>query len=52
MKKTLCILAVMAMAAGLFSCEAETNVQETETFFESMDQNAIEGKKSNSDDRE
>lgn len=53
MKKTLSILAMAVFTLGLFSCEAETDVAETETLFESIeDQDSTTGNTSNdSDDR-
>ena len=45
MKKVFGIVAVAVFSLGLFSCEAETNVEETEALFETLDvdQNANEG---------
>ena len=55
MKKVLCFCAVALLTLGLFSCEAETNVQDTEAMVQSLkvdiDQQATEGGQSNSDDR-
>ncbi|WP_190808965.1 hypothetical protein [Flagellimonas sp. S3867] len=51
MKKTLSILAVAVMTLGLFSCEAETDVAETENLFESIgDQDSTTGNNSGQDD--
>ena len=45
MKKVFSIVAVALLSIGLFSCEAETNVEETEALFETLDVdgNATEG---------
>ena len=45
MKKVFGILAVAVFSMGLFSCEAETNVEETESLFETLkvDGNAVDG---------
>lgn len=52
MKKTLSILAIAVMSLGLFSCEAESDVNETEALFETLeDQNANTGNNSTDDDR-
>ncbi|MEM9363327.1 MAG: hypothetical protein AAGA43_11855 [Bacteroidota bacterium] len=37
MKKVFGIVAVAVFSLGLFSCEAETNVEETEALFETLD---------------
>ncbi len=42
MKKTLSILAIMVFTVGLFSCEADTNIEETEALFD-VEQNATDG---------
>ncbi len=53
MRKVVSIFAVAVMTMGLFSCEAETNVSETEALFEGLDdQDATEGNKSQDDDRQ
>jgi len=52
MKKTLSILAIAVMTFGMFSCEAETDVQETENLMAELeDQDASEGNSSSPDDR-
>ncbi|MEX0313616.1 MAG: hypothetical protein AB3N18_05525 [Allomuricauda sp.] len=56
MKKTLSILAITVFTLGLFSsCEAETDVAETESLFETIDKDATlkanTGGSSNDDDR-
>ena len=44
MKKLLSILAVALLTVGFYSCEAETDVQDTEAMFEqlTLDQNATD----------
>jgi len=44
MKKVLSILAVALLTVGFYSCEAETDVQDTEAMFEQLtvDQNATD----------
>ena len=39
MKKVLSILAVITLTIGLFSCEADSNIEETEALFD-VEQNA------------
>ncbi|AWX46342.1 hypothetical protein HME9304_03375 [Flagellimonas maritima] len=57
MKKTLSIFAIALMTIGMFSCEAENDVQETESLFETLDVSAdgspqpVDGDDSNDDDR-
>ncbi|PRX54540.1 hypothetical protein [Flagellimonas meridianipacifica] len=45
MKKVFGIVAVAVFSLGMFSCESETNVQETEALFETLkvDVNSGEG---------
>ncbi|UBZ14066.1 hypothetical protein LDL77_19570 [Flagellimonas marinaquae] len=45
MKKLFSILAVALLTVGFYSCEAETDVQDTEAMFEqlTLDQNATDG---------
>ncbi len=51
MKKTLSILAVALMTLGMFSCEAETDVSETEALMAQLeDQEANTGNSSSQDD--
>lgn len=51
MKKTLSILAIAVMTFGMFSCEAETDVQETENLMAELeDQDANTGNSSSQDD--
>ncbi|WP_165819380.1 hypothetical protein [Flagellimonas aquimarina] len=52
MRKTLSILAIAVMTFGMFSCEAETDVQETENLMASLeDQDSTDSDSSNPDDR-
>lgn len=52
MKKTLSILAIAVMTLGMFSCEAEADVQETENLMAELeDQDSTDNSASNSDDR-
>ena len=53
MKKVFGILAVAVFSMGLFSCEAETNVEETESLFETLkvDGNSVEGDSGVEDNR-
>jgi len=43
MKKVLSILAVALLTLGITSCEAESNIQDTEALFQQLDQNATDG---------
>lgn len=51
MRKVLSILALALLTVGFYSCEAETDIQDTEALFEQMDQNATDGTQSDDDDR-
>lgn len=51
MRKLLSILALALLTVGFYSCEAETDIQDTEALFEQMDQNATDGQHSHDDDR-
>lgn len=51
MRKVVSIFAVVVMTMGLFSCEAESDVSETEALFETLDQDSSTGKQNGSDDR-
>ncbi len=51
MKKALSILAVMVFSIGLFSCEADTNIEETEALFD-VEQNANDNTGSSSGNRD
>ena len=43
MKKVMSILALALLTIGISSCEADTNIQDTEALFEQLDQNATDG---------
>lgn len=45
MRKVLSILALALLTVGFYSCEAETDVQDTEAMFQQLqvDQNATDG---------
>lgn len=45
MRKVLSILALALLTVGFYSCEAETDVQDTEAMFKQLqvDQNATDG---------
>ncbi|GLU44534.1 hypothetical protein [Allomuricauda sp. NBRC 101325] len=53
MKKVFTILALALMTVGFYSCEAETDVQDTEAMFEQLtiDQNATDDDDVSPDDR-
>ena len=53
MKKLFSILALAVFTFGLFSCEAETNVEETESLFETIDakSSSVDGDNGESDPR-
>ncbi|WP_421809556.1 hypothetical protein [Flagellimonas sp.] len=55
MKKLLSIFAIALLTTGLFSCEAETDVQDTEAMVKSIsvdiDQSATDGKQSDQEER-
>ncbi len=53
MKKVLTILTLALMTVGFYSCEAETDVQETEAMFEqlTLNQNATDGEDTEVDGR-
>jgi len=46
MKKVLSILALAMFTIGISSCEADTNIQDTEALFVQLDQNATDGQDS------
>jgi len=46
MKKVLSILALAMLTIGITSCEADTNIQDTEALFVQLDQNATDGQDS------
>ncbi|WP_437395220.1 hypothetical protein [Flagellimonas lutimaris] len=53
MKKVLSILALALLTVGFYSCETETDVQETEAMFQQLqvDQNATDGEDLDPDGR-
>lgn len=53
MRKVLSILAMALLTVGFYSCEAETDVQDTEAMFEqlTLDQNATDDEDINPDGR-
>ncbi|WP_209400026.1 hypothetical protein [Pseudozobellia sp. WGM2] len=52
MKKVASIFAVVVMAIGMFSCEAETNLEETEAVYKLNVDAATDGDDVRQDDRE
>ena len=52
MKKVLSILALALLTLGFASCEADTNVQDTEALFQALDQNATDGTSSDVEERD
>ncbi|MEO2052856.1 MAG: hypothetical protein ABGX00_13950 [Allomuricauda sp.] len=54
MRKVLSILALALLTVGFYSCEAETDVQDTEAMFKQLqvDQNAVDGDELPPDGRE
>ena len=51
MRKALSILALALLTVGFYSCDSETDIQETEALFQQLDQNATDGAESDNDDR-
>lgn len=51
MKKVLSILTLALLTIGISSCEADTNIQDTEALFVQLDQNAGDGTKSEVEER-
>ncbi|QLG43819.1 hypothetical protein [Costertonia aggregata] len=51
MKKAVSILALALLSIGLFSCEAENNVDETQALYE-LDTNATDGEITEDAERE
>ena len=53
MKKVFSILALALLTTGFYSCETETDVQDTEAMFEqlTLDQNATDGEDHDKDGR-
>ncbi|MEK6154288.1 hypothetical protein WIW50_13540 [Flavobacteriaceae bacterium 3-367] len=52
MKKTVSILAVLVMSIGLFSCEADNNLEETQSLYENLDTDATDNDQVDDDGRE
>lgn len=52
MKKTVSILAVLVMSIGLFSCEADNNLEETQSLYENLDTDATDGNEVKDDGRQ
>ncbi|MFC4220026.1 hypothetical protein [Flagellimonas marina] len=52
MKRALSIFALTLLTVGMFSCEPETDVQDTEAMIKTLklDQEATDGKSSNGDE--
>jgi len=53
MKKVLSIFAVALLTVGFYSCETETDVQDTEAMYEQLtiDQNATDSEEADKDSR-
>lgn len=52
MKKVLSILALALLTVGFTSCEADSNIQDTEALFQQLDQNASDGDSSDVEERD
>ncbi|MEO1486800.1 MAG: hypothetical protein AAFU57_13710 [Bacteroidota bacterium] len=52
MKKLYGFAAVLVMALGMVSCEAESDVQETEALFETIDVQGTEGDENTNENRD
>lgn len=54
MKKPLCLFAIAVMTLGIYSCETETDIQETESLFETLEveTKSTDGQVSEVDDRQ
>ena len=52
MKKVAGIFAVLVMSIGMFSCQPETNVKETQALYDTLEVDAGDGTVAPSDDRE
>ncbi|MEO0506884.1 MAG: hypothetical protein AAF090_12090 [Bacteroidota bacterium] len=52
MKQLFGFAAVLVMALGMISCEAESDVQETEALFETIDVQGVEGDESPEENRD
>lgn len=52
MKKVLSVLAVVVMSVGLFSCEADSSVEETQALYENLGEiDATDGNQVDDDGR-
>ncbi len=49
MRRALSIFALALLAVGMYSCEPETDVQDTEALMKTIDQESTDGKSSNGD---
>ncbi|MEB8345657.1 hypothetical protein OO010_06340 [Flavobacteriaceae bacterium KMM 6898] len=52
MKKVFGILAIAVLSTGLYSCEAETSMDETQALYETLDTTATDGSVVKTDDRD
>ncbi len=52
MKKVFGILAIAVLSTGLFSCEKDTTMDETQALYETMDTNATDGSVVKTDGRD
>jgi hypothetical protein len=53
MKKVLSVFAVLVMSIGLFSCEAETNLEDTQALYDNLDDSTrADGESSGGDGRD
>ncbi|MEJ1222124.1 hypothetical protein [Sediminicola sp. 1XM1-17] len=52
MKKVFGILAIAVLSTGLYSCETESNMEETQALYESLDTNATDGSVVKTDGRD
>ncbi len=51
MKKVVLIAAVVLMSVGVYSCEKDSSVEDTQALYENFDVDATDGEESNTDDR-
>ncbi|MET6990386.1 hypothetical protein [Sediminicola arcticus] len=52
MKKVFGILAIVVLSTGLFSCEKDTSMDETQALYETLDMNATDGSVVKTDTRD
>ncbi len=53
MKKVISILAVIVLSIGLFSCEAENNIEETEALYDTIENvDSTDGTETETDGRD